>query len=129
VNGFIPATVEAPPVTIIPPIEQAEAFVAATGAIIHHGGGQAYYRPSTDSIQLPPRETFIGTLTSTPEESYYSTLCHELTHNAEPSVMPRRSGFARKNASKPALPFGIIRAIQETRGERRRAYTVPAARW
>jgi antirestriction protein ArdC len=61
VDGFMPATVEAPPVIIIPPIEQAEAFVAATGATIHHGGGRAYYRPSTDSIHLPPREAFIGT--------------------------------------------------------------------
>lgn len=62
------------------PIEQAEAFVAATGAEIHHGGTRAFYRPSTDSIQLPPREAFIGTPTSTPAESYYSTLLHELTH-------------------------------------------------
>lgn len=40
------------------PIDQAEAFVAATGAEIHHGGTRAYYRPSTDSIQLPPHEAF-----------------------------------------------------------------------
>ena len=59
---------------------QAEAFVAATGAAISHGGGRAFYRPSTDSIQLPPREAFTGTATSTPAEAYYSTLCHELTH-------------------------------------------------
>jgi antirestriction protein ArdC len=61
VNGFMPARVEAPPVTVIPPIEQAEAFVAATGASIHHGGGRAYYHPSTDSIHLPPRDAFTGT--------------------------------------------------------------------
>jgi antirestriction protein ArdC len=86
VSGFMTATLDTSPVTVIPPIEQAEAFVAATGASILHGGGRAYYRPSTDSIHLPPRETFIGTTTSTPEESYYSTLCHELTHwtSAEP---------------------------------------------
>ncbi len=79
VNGFMSATVETP-VTVIPPIEQAEAFVAATGATIHHGGGRAYYRPSTDRIHLPPRDTFIGTPTSTAAESYFSTLCHELCH-------------------------------------------------
>ena len=33
-----------------------------------HGGSRAFYRPSTDSIQLPPREAFIGTPTSTPAE-------------------------------------------------------------
>jgi antirestriction protein ArdC len=68
------------PATVITPIEQAEAFVAATGATIHHGGSRAFYRPSTDSIQLPPREAFIGSPTSTPAEAYYSTLLHELVH-------------------------------------------------
>jgi hypothetical protein len=57
-----------------------EAFVAATGASIHHGGGRAFYRPATDSIQLLPREAFIGSPTSSPAEAYYSTLLHELTH-------------------------------------------------
>src|SRR5208337_4644227 len=85
VDGFTPPTIIAP-ATIIPPIKQAEAFVAATGAAIHHGGDRAYYRPSTDSIQLPPRDAFIGTPTSTPAETYFSTLCHELMHwtSAEP---------------------------------------------
>ena len=89
VDGYQAPALDAPPATIITPIEQAEAFVAATGASISHGGGRAFYRPSTDSIQLPPRE---------PAESFYSTLCHELTHNAEPSVMPRCSEFAQKCA-------------------------------
>jgi antirestriction protein ArdC len=86
VDGYQAPFSDAPPATVITPIEQAEAFVAATGASINHGGGRAYYRPSTDSIQLPPREAFIGTPTSTPAESYYSTVCHELTHwtSAEP---------------------------------------------
>jgi antirestriction protein ArdC len=79
VDGFTPSTIAAPPITVTTPIEQAEAFVAATGATIHHGGGRAYYRPSTDSIHLPPREAFIGTKI-TPAESYLSTLCHELCH-------------------------------------------------
>jgi antirestriction protein ArdC len=80
VDGFTPPALETPLVTVITPIERAEAFVAATGASIAHGGGRAFYRPSTDSIQLPPREAFIGTATSTPAESYYSTLLHELSH-------------------------------------------------
>ena len=94
-DGYQPPVIYAPVITLTP-IEQAEAFVAATGAQIDHGGTRAFYRPSTDSIQLPPREAFIGSPTSTPAESYYSTLCHELTHNAEPSVMPRRSQFTRQ---------------------------------
>lgn len=33
---------------------------------------------------LPSREAFIGTKTSTPAESYFSTLCHELCHWTSP---------------------------------------------
>ena len=58
----------------------ADAFVQATGAVIHHGGSRAFYRPSTDSIQLPVRDDFIGSTSSTAQEAYYSTLLHELTH-------------------------------------------------
>jgi antirestriction protein ArdC len=36
-----------------------------------------------DSIQLPPRDAFISTPTSPPAEFYYSTLLHELSHNAD----------------------------------------------
>ena len=61
--------IDAPPVITMTPIEQAEAFVAATGAQIDHGGTHAFYRPSTDSIQLPPREAFIGSPTRSPAES------------------------------------------------------------
>ena len=80
VDGYQPPVIDAQPATVITPIEQAEAFVAATGASISHGGGRAFYRPATDSIQLPSREAFIGSPTSTPAEAYYSTLLHELTH-------------------------------------------------
>ena len=66
VDGYQAHVSDAAPMTVITPIEQGEAFVAATGAAIHHGGGWAYYRPSTDSIHLPPRDAFMGTPTSTP---------------------------------------------------------------
>jgi antirestriction protein ArdC len=82
VDGYQAPVIDAPPVITMTPIERAEAFVAATAAQINHGGTRAFYRPSTDSIQLPPREAFTGTPTRTPAESYYATLCHELTHNA-----------------------------------------------
>lgn len=57
-----------------------EAFVAATKADIRHGGDRAYYRRSSDHIQMPERERFTGTKTSSPTEGYYATLLHELTH-------------------------------------------------
>lgn len=60
----------APPVRIA----RADAFFAATGAVINHGGGRAFYRPSTDSIQMPPLQAFRD------DESYYATLAHEITH-------------------------------------------------
>jgi antirestriction protein ArdC len=93
VDGYQPPVIDAPPAAIITSLEQAEAFVAATGASIHHGGGRAFYRPATDSIQLPPREAFIGSPTSTPAEAYYSTLLHELTHwTSAPSRCNRELG-------------------------------------
>jgi antirestriction protein ArdC len=79
VDGYEPPAQDAP-TTVITPIEQAEGFVAATGATIVHSGDRAFYRPATDSIHLPPREEFIGTPTSSAAECYYATLLHELTH-------------------------------------------------
>jgi antirestriction protein ArdC len=56
------------------PIERAEETIARTGAEISHGGNRAFYRPSTDQIQMPDKEAFHA-----PEE-YYSTAFHELAH-------------------------------------------------
>jgi antirestriction protein ArdC len=55
-------------------IAHAEAFFAATGASIRHGGNRAYYALSSDTIQMPPFEAFRDA------EGYYSTLGHETTH-------------------------------------------------
>lgn len=68
-------------------IEQAETFFAATGATVRHGGNRAFYAPSADRIQMPPRESFITA------ESYCATLAHELTHwTAHPSRLERQLG-------------------------------------
>lgn len=55
-------------------IEHAETYIANTGARIEHGGHAAYYRPISDTINLPPFEHF-----NSPED-YYSTAAHELHH-------------------------------------------------
>jgi antirestriction protein ArdC len=55
-------------------LERAEQFFAATGAVIRHGGDQAYYSPSRDVIQLPLPEAFHNI------ESYEATKAHELLH-------------------------------------------------
>lgn len=65
---------------IEPPLEpaqrdaRAEAFFAATGATVRHGGNKAYYAPGPDHIQMPPFEFFKD------PASYYETLAHETTH-------------------------------------------------
>ena len=60
--------------------DQLEAFVQATKANILHGSHTACYRRQMDRIELPKPEQFVGTPTSSPTESYYAVLLHELTH-------------------------------------------------
>ncbi|WFT91070.1 ArdC family protein [Rhizobium leguminosarum] len=55
-------------------IEQADRFFRNTGAVIRHGGNQAFYAPGPDLIQMPPFETFKDAA------SFYATLSHEATH-------------------------------------------------
>jgi antirestriction protein ArdC len=55
-------------------IAHAEAFFAATGATVRHGGIRAFYSPASDHVQMPPFEAFRDAL------SYYATLAHEATH-------------------------------------------------
>ncbi|HGM5918231.1 TPA: ArdC family protein [Stenotrophomonas maltophilia] len=59
-----------------PDIHQAcEAVLKDSGAEIHHdGGNQAFYRPMTDSIHLPQRNSFHSA------SGYYATALHELGH-------------------------------------------------
>ena len=55
-------------------IAHAEAFFAATGASIGHGGNRACYRIRDDVIRKPPFESFKD------PDSYYATLAHECVH-------------------------------------------------
>ena len=68
-------------------LEHVDAFIAATKAEFREGGQRAFYRHRDskgegDFIQMPPRNLFTGTATSTPTESYESTRLHELSHFA-----------------------------------------------
>ena len=80
VEGYASPALPETPLSSVEPIEAAEAFVAATGANIVHGGSRACYVPRTDNIHLPPRDAFLGTATSSAAEAYVSTKLHELTH-------------------------------------------------
>lgn len=55
-------------------IEHAEAFFAACGADVRHGGDSAYYAPGPDVVQMPSFDCFEGA------DSYYATLGHEMIH-------------------------------------------------
>ena len=61
-------------------IEAADRFIQATGARIEHGGDRAFYRPSTDHIQMPDEGLFCGTDTMSRDEGYYAVQLHELCH-------------------------------------------------
>lgn len=64
-----------------------DAFFAATGASIRHGGNRAFYTIGEDYIQMPHFETFHS------PESYYATLAHEGTHwTRHPSRLDRDLG-------------------------------------
>lgn len=68
-------------------IEHAEAFFAATGITIQHGGNKAFYSPSRDIVQIPPRESFRDSA------SHAATVAHELTHaTSHPSRLARELG-------------------------------------
>lgn len=70
------------PLPSLPPIERdarAEALIAATKADIRIGGDSAYYRPSTDHIQMPDPQLFRANGDQRSQD-WYSVLTHELGH-------------------------------------------------
>ena len=78
------------------PLPQCERMVRGmpTPPRLEHQGTQAFYRPSTDTVMLPPPERFNS------RDLYYSTLFHELTHSTG-----HESRLARKGITDAAL-FG-----------------------
>lgn len=87
---FEPSEPEAPALPPCSRIARAEAFFAATGAEVRHGGAQAYFALAEDRIQMPPFEAFRDA------ESYYATLGHETTHwTRAPNRLDRDFGRKR----------------------------------
>jgi antirestriction protein ArdC len=73
----LPARFDPAPVEAINPDERQpaiEAYIAATGATITHGGDRAFYAPVEDRIQLPEWSQFVDGV------AYYGTALHELAH-------------------------------------------------
>lgn len=55
-------------------VPAAEAVIAATGADIRTGGGEAFYHRTEDYIRVPPQTAFFDPI------NYYRTVFHELGH-------------------------------------------------
>jgi antirestriction protein ArdC len=72
VDGYV-AKDEASP-TEMERIESAEAFFKGLNIKMEDGGNEAFYRPATDTVHMPPFIAFKEPL------SYYSVLSHETTH-------------------------------------------------
>ncbi len=73
-----------PEVNIIEAHEKADRIIDHSGAKIVFGGGEAFYSPSEDYIQMPPKTDFRTA------EGYYSTFLHELCHfTGHPSRLDR----------------------------------------
>ncbi|MER8658464.1 zincin-like metallopeptidase domain-containing protein [Mesorhizobium sp. M0847] len=86
VDGYQPEQARMSEDNQVSPIAQADALVAASRAKITHEGAQAFYRPGTDEIVLPPQHLFTGTSTSSATEAYYGVMLHELTHWTAPRL-------------------------------------------
>lgn len=67
----------APETPVLPQSERhahAEAFIASLGITTEFGGDQAFYRPSTDTVHMPPFACFRDTA------SFYGVWIHECGH-------------------------------------------------
>src|SRR3954449_11279556 len=68
---YVPASLEQAPWR---EPEAAEVIACNSGAVIHTGGGRAFYSPGTDHVQLPPAVAFRS------PAAYASVKLHELGH-------------------------------------------------
>lgn len=72
--------------------EPAEEAIAATGVTVRHGGERAFYSPSGDYVQVPPKASF------TEPDEYYETVFHELVHATEHPSRLDRSRKEKQNS-------------------------------
>lgn len=87
-------------------VQAAERVIKGSGARIEHGGDQAFYRPSTDTITVPVREAFADA------HGYYGTVLHELSHwtGGSDKRVPRREGVGGAPFGSPQYAREEIRA-------------------
>ena len=79
-------------------VRAGEEILETSGAkIIHDQADRAFYSRAEDSIHLPLKESFKDAC------GYYGTALHELAHNADSRIMPRRSQLRCIDALKTSL--------------------------
>jgi antirestriction protein ArdC len=96
IEGLPPLQLKAPDRD---PHERAEAVLAASGVEIRHDqADRVFYRPATDRIHLPARDSFASA------DTYYGKALHELAHSTgHPSRLDRDL----------AHPFGSVGYAKE----------------
>ena len=106
----LPADTIAPMVSTDPvlAITEADALIAATGARVNIGGGEAFYSPSHDFVQVPPQAAFHEPI------NWYRTALHELGHwTGHTSRLDReqKGGFGSESYAKEELVVEMAAAF------------------
>lgn len=93
IDGYVPEPkADKPLIEINENCDFIKTILAKTDVkMLSEKGDMAFYAPSLDAIQMPPKDCFIS------EASYYSVLLHELTHSTLHTSRLGR-GEAYKNA-------------------------------
>ena len=93
-------------------IEEADRVIGDSGADVRIGGGEAFYAPGLDYVQVPPQAAF-----HTPID-WYRTALHELGHNAASRIMPNCMPRSAEFAGFSSRAFGIILQLLPARPAR-----------
>jgi antirestriction protein ArdC len=80
IEGFIPCREPVAEVETFDNCDLVEATLEAHEITIKHGGDTAFFSPKMDFIQMPMKQDFISTDEENNQQTYYSTLLHEVTH-------------------------------------------------
>lgn len=89
-----------PAITPLPDSERdtrAEAFFKQQPIMVNHEGSQAFYRPSTDTVHMPPYSHFHEA------NGYYATLGHECVHATGAKQRLDRDLFGRVGSESYAM--------------------------
>ena len=84
-DSFFPDPEPAPEHPPAEPIPHMQAFFDAIDITTVFTGDQAYYMPPVDKVYMPSITRFED------PRRFYGVWAHELAHNAEVWIMPRRS--------------------------------------